>query len=535
MRHKASNVIYSLALTGRTIRHLRPAQIINRILRRVKPVPDIRPPSFALKMSHGTIAPFVERLLSILGNANFIFLNHSRQLVWPHGWGDSAAPKLWLYNLHYFEGLLCPETPDTLKEELIARWLLDNPPGRGVGWEPYPLSLRIVNWIKWSLIGGKLSDDAVRSLAVQARFLHATLEYHLLGNHLFANAKALVFAGCFFAGEEAERWLCKGLNILGTQIKEQFLLDGGHFELSTTYHALLTEDLLDLINIMRAGSMPVPREWLEAAGRALSWLRTMTRPDGLPPLFNDAAYGITPTCKELSNYAERLGISRPAALSPGMNDLPHSGYFRYEGEKFSFFGDIGPIGPDYIPGHGHCDMLNFEFYANGQPVIVDTGTSTYEIGETRLSERGTAAHNTVQVDDREQSEIWASFRIARRAKIIERKISDNEAVGAIKSYGRDAYTHHRRFNLSDQNVSIQDDISGIHADSICRARFHFHPVANPELRDGKIVYQDIEIISYGADRVEIMDYFYAPEFNKRIPAKVAVITFRKSLRTEIIV
>lgn len=526
---------YQIGLYWRTLRHLRPVQVINRIYRKLFPPKKLSTSACPLRYVACSTRTFIDKPASYLGERRFVFLNENRQLSLPRDWNNTGIPKLWLYNLHYFEGLLCPETPDTLKEELIARWLLDNPPGRGVGWEPYPLSLRIVNWIKWSLIGGKLSDDAVRSLAVQARFLHATLEYHLLGNHLFANAKALVFAGCFFAGEEAERWLCKGLNILGTQIKEQFLLDGGHFELSTTYHALLTEDLLDLINIMRAGSMPVPHEWLEAAGRALSWLRTMTRPDGLPPLFNDAAYGITPTCKELSNYAERLGISRPAALSPGMNDLPHSGYFRYEGEKFSFFGDIGPIGPDYIPGHGHCDMLNFEFYANGQPVIVDTGTSTYEIGETRLSERGTAAHNTVQVDDREQSEIWASFRIARRAKIIERKISDNEAVGAIKSYGRDAYTHHRRFNLSDQNVSIQDDISGIHADSICRARFHFHPVANPELRDGKIVYQDIEIISYGADRVEIMDYFYAPEFNKRIPAKVAVITFRKSLRTEIIV
>lgn len=453
----------------------------------------------------------------------------------PRDWNNAGIPKLWLYNLHYFEGLLCAKTPAPLKEQLIAAWLRDNPTGHGTGWEPYPLSLRIVNWIKWSLTGGSLSADAMQSLAVQVRFLCASLEYHLLGNHLFANAKALVFAGSFFKGTEAESWLHKGLKILCDQVKEQFLPDGGHFELSTTYHALLTEDLLDLINIMRMASVPVPNEWAGAAVRALKWLCVMTRPDGLPPLFNDAAYGITPTYKELSDYAERLGISQPAALLPGMNDLSHSGYFRYEGKNFSFFGDIGPIGPDYIPGHGHCDMLNFEFYANGQPIIVDTGTSTYEMGDARLSERGTAAHNTVQVEDREQSEIWASFRVARRAKIIERKISDNEAVGIIKSYGRGAYTHHRRFNFSDHTVSIQDDITGTHAGAICRARLHFHPDANPEVRDGKIVCQDFGIIFSGADKIEITDYFYAPEFNKRIPAKVAVITFRKSLRTEIIV
>lgn len=526
---------YRIGLYWRTLRHLLPIQIINRLHRKLLPPKKISTSACPLRHLAGSTRTFINKPVSYLGECRFVFLNEVKQLSLPGDWNNADFPKLWLYNLHYFEGLLCPKTPDNLKEALVAAWLRDNPTGHGTGWEPYPLSLRIVNWIKWSLSGGSLSAGAVQSLAVQARFLRATLEYHLLGNHLFANAKALVFAGSFFKGAEAESWLRKGHKILCDQVKEQFLPDGGHFELSTTYHALLTEDLLDLINIMRVASVPVPHEWDDAAVRALKWLSVMARPDGLPPLFNDAAYGITPTYKELSDYAEQLGISQPTALSAGMNDLSHSGYFRYEGEKFSFFGDIGPIGPDYIPGHGHCDMLNFEFYANGRPVIVDTGTSTYEMGDTRLSERGTAAHNTVQIDGREQSEIWASFRVARRAKIIERKISSNEAMGGIISYGRGAYTHHRKFNFSDHTVSIQDDITGTHAGAICRARLHFHPDANPEVRDGGILCQDTKIIFSGADKIEIMDYFYAPEFNRRIPAKVAVITFRNSLRTEIIV
>jgi hypothetical protein len=39
---------------------------------------------------------------------------------------------------------------------------------------------------------------------MQVRFLRKRLEVHLLGNHLFANAKALVFAGLYFSGDEAE-------------------------------------------------------------------------------------------------------------------------------------------------------------------------------------------------------------------------------------------------------------------------------------------------------------------------------------------
>ena len=55
-------------------------------------------------------------------------------------------------------------------------------------------------------------------------------------NHLFANAKALIFAGLFFDDDESEKWLNTGLNILAREMDEQILSDGGHFELSPMYH-----------------------------------------------------------------------------------------------------------------------------------------------------------------------------------------------------------------------------------------------------------------------------------------------------------
>jgi colanic acid biosynthesis glycosyl transferase WcaI len=67
----------------------------------------------------------------------------------------------------------------------------------------------MVNWIKWALAGHALEPHWLDSLAIQARHLAQRLEYHLLGNHLFANAKALVFAGLFFSGPEANGWLDK--------------------------------------------------------------------------------------------------------------------------------------------------------------------------------------------------------------------------------------------------------------------------------------------------------------------------------------
>ena len=105
-----------------------------------------------------------------------------------------------------------------------------------------------------------ISSAASENLSLQARWLSNRLEWHLLGNHLFVNAKALIFAGLFFQNE-ANQWLNKGLKILKKQVSEQILGDGGQFELSTMYHALALEDLLDLVNISEANSSQLPTKY----------------------------------------------------------------------------------------------------------------------------------------------------------------------------------------------------------------------------------------------------------------------------------
>ena len=64
--------------------------------------------------------------------------------------------------------------------------------------------------------------------------------------------------------------------------------------------------------------------------------------------------------------------------------------------------DAGPLGDG---GHGHYDALHVEAYANGHPLVVDPGRYTYsESGPNwRRWFKGTAAHNTVTVDDLDQT------------------------------------------------------------------------------------------------------------------------------------
>jgi len=187
----------------------------------------------------------------------FRFLNETRRIV-EKPWGADVPSQLWRYNLHYFDDLNAFDAKARHRWHLeaIEHWILDNPPGSGDAWAPFPTSLRAVNWIKWALGGAVLEAPVAHSLAMQVRALSQRLEYHLLGNHLFANAKALVFAGLFFKGGEAERWLERGMTILARETPEQILADGGQFERSPMYHALALEDLLDLLNIIGARAAP---------------------------------------------------------------------------------------------------------------------------------------------------------------------------------------------------------------------------------------------------------------------------------------
>lgn len=404
------------------------------------------------------------------------------------GWDNPQLPLLWRYNQHYFDDMNAVGAAQRRGWHLamLNAWLVANPAGQGTAWAPYPLSLRVVNWVKWWLGGEQPDAVLLDSLAAQTRWLMHRLEWHLLGNHLFINAKALVYAGLFFEGAEADGWLAKGLRILDRELQEQFLSDGGQFERSPMYHALALEDLLDLINVIEhlAGADSLSRSVLErlrsCSALGLFWLRAMTHPDGTLARFNDTAEGIAPPLPEIERFASALATMAQIAPVSGTLHLQNSGYARMTRDAAALFLDMAPIGPDYLPGHAHADTLSFELSLSRRLVIVNRGTSVYGTGSRRQVERGTAAHNTVQVGTENSSEVWAGFRVGRRARTSEVQVS-----GFMAAAAHDGYTHltgrpkhQRRWTLGEHNLLIEDHLqspAGQRCALPAVARFHLHP------------------------------------------------------------
>lgn len=73
------------------------------------------------------------------------FLSRTEEVGWPPRWNDPTVTRLWAYNLHYFEYLW--DLDLTAARQVVEDWIGRHEPGRGrTGWEPYPTSLRLVNW-----------------------------------------------------------------------------------------------------------------------------------------------------------------------------------------------------------------------------------------------------------------------------------------------------------------------------------------------------------------------------------------------------
>ena len=481
-------------LLARTVRHLRPAQVAHRARLRGQraavrrfpgaaaarlrhPIPSRPgwPPAF-VAMGAGIGTGYPDPAANTEGR--FTFLQETRDLAGTAGWDwrQDRADQLWRFHLHYFDWAWPFAThPDRgWAQASFARlwrsWHNCSPFGQGDAWSPYVVAVRA-----WALCGlhgplvagSELEREYLASLALHAGFLRAHLELDVGGNHLVKNLKALVGLGVFLADDAL---LGRAWRRLEGQLGAQVLPDGGHFERSPSYHCQVLGDLIDVHGLLAAAGRR-PSADLDAAVTSMrGWLGAMLLPDGDVPLFNDATL---------------VGRSTLAALGPlpvvasRLTVLGPSGYIVVRAGRLHLVADVGQPCPPELPAHAHADCLSYELLVDGRRVVVDTGTSTYRSGPRRRYERSTRAHNTVEVDGADQTEVWATFRAARRAVPTLEHVVDADPV--IVTASHDGYrrlrgrpVHRRTWTVAPASVDIVDEVGGAGAHRLVSA-IHFGP------------------------------------------------------------
>ena len=324
--------------------------------------------------------------------------------------------------------------------------------------EPFPASVRARRIAVAIRCGGQGLE---RELARAARAVIVRPELHLMGNHLLENGFALACAGAAARGLESDLWWRAGTRLLGWQLRQQFLVDGGHVERSASYHLALTAALLETIELAHSSGRGVPPMWKEVAARALGWAAYVRAPDGTYPLFNDAALDASPTVDAV------LDLGRALDINPWpMERLEATGWVCVQVDSARLVVDAGPDADGWQPGHAHADGLAFELWVHGKRVVVDFGVSSYEPGQSRDETRATRSHNTVELGGQDSCEVWGGFRVGRRGR--GRVATDEVRAGAAHlELEHDGYAwlpgaprHVRSMQLRPGRLEVKDRIMG---------------------------------------------------------------------------
>lgn len=349
---------------------------------------------------------------------------------------NPSSDKEWLILLHkfYYAVGLGMAYDEAANPEYIDKWMaLTSSWIRAVPLDFLPSDVtgrRIQNWI----FAHYYFVSATRSSCVTPDFYHSFLEslhrqVSYLRDHVTParNHRTLELCAIFLAAvvfpefAEAAEWLAWSKTELLNNIQSDLLPDGVHCEQSTDYHHLVLKNYLWIRKLAQLNQIEMPEQFDVLVKRALEFSMYSHRPDGMIPALSDGDSRCFVDLLE-QGYDLYGGEDLLYVASQGTKGQPptthskgfsHSGYYTlrsgwgdrgepYQDERYLIF-DCGPLGQG---NHGHLDLLSFEAYAYGTPLIVDPGRYTYdESGPVnwRVRFRGTAAHNTVLVDGRNQT------------------------------------------------------------------------------------------------------------------------------------
>lgn len=448
-----------------TIKHMKPSQIYYRFRRVLNwgcslgctPKPIVGVPHNIATLEELDFDPaFIKRFNATEFREGLVtFLHETETFDWNSKWEIKDKTPLWNFNLHYFEYIhsfaaMYIRTGDEAwimsANRIIKSWIRYNPQNEmGNGWSAYTIALRLTNWLSYYSETKQQADKGVvDSIFEQYCFLLNHLEKDILGNHYMEDLKALILCSLYFSDNEV---LNRATNEFIIQCNEQILPDGMHYELSPMYHKIMLECLLRTAWALREAdkkNYKIESFISRMVNVAYSFENGLER----IPLFNDSGNNVSKSLDTLITAAKKFDV-----VPKYVTYLENSGYFIVRTDSYVLIIDAGPIGPEFNPGHGHCDAMSYELYWQGKPVVVNCGTYAYQCSERNYF-RGTSAHNTVMVEGVEQSDCWSNFRVGKRSRI--RKIEKNCNCITIEMEDQKKNVISRKICISSNAIEIQD-------------------------------------------------------------------------------
>ncbi|MGV8104211.1 MAG: alginate lyase family protein [Mesotoga sp.] len=456
------------------------------------------------------------------------------------------------------------ETERSKVIEKISSWLDQHPYPSGLEWAVgLDVAIRAMNLaLIFSITGNRKLEGHLYYHYLYLKKMLWLSRNAIRNNHYLGELTVLALLATMMNRKDA----VKLSKILEKEIERQFYRDGVNVEQSVRYHKFSLEFAL-LAKLFLGIESPV----LEKAG---DFVLALKKPDGSWPSIGDDDLGcilrlhsddlngdykailsvlsvifdrpdFKRTAEELSAEAELL-VKDAASKWASLKDLePKKSYLFKEGGFFayrtgwnrddSYF--LVKFGPH--KWHAHADLFHIEFSINGQNILVDSGTYRYNnVPEQRIYFRGTSAHNTISINDLDQTKQWTTFRWHRPARVTEWKFDEN-SKGFEFGAGHNGYRgigllHSRRISGSSdlKTLMVSDCIEGKGRGTI-KLFWHF----SPELSLEKTGENDFSILNQkgllGALRMNTEETFRAKIFDTPFSERYGSLSTKKTLQIEI--
>jgi hypothetical protein len=420
----------------------------------------------------------------------------------------------------------------------ILGWVAKNPSLIGVNWsQPMEAGIRLIAWV-WCerlLRGSKQHERAFgqaspvwESVYRHQKFIdQAYARGSSANNHLIGEMAGLFISSMAWpVFDESARWQVFSRKTLEREILRQTFPSGLNREMAFAYHIFTLEFfLLALLEAERAQAR-FSDEYRARTVRMLEVLPVLSDSGGNLPRYGDGDEGKAIQLQAVSGHRAawlcQIGRNLLSANAPAPEEallatavlgirktagakwtspekscaLEDAGIYvlaanRGTPREVFVLADAGPHGYLSIAAHAHADALSFALSAGGTPFLVDPGTFVYHTDQKwRGYFRSTRAHNTVVIDDSDQSTQAGPFLWTHRARTTVQAWtvtgSGGKLVASHDGYAPMGVVHQRSLELDGQRLTILDNLqgSGVHRVTLC---FHTAPECRVEKTTGSVL------------------------------------------------
>ena len=386
-------------------------------------------------------------------------------------------------------------------------WSEQNRPYMGVNWKcGQEASIRVMHLVAAACILGQETtpeSGLVALIRVHLRRIAPTLSYAIgqSNNHGTSEAAALFVGGSFIGGRNGTRWAVIGRRLLENRARNLIAVDGTFSQYSTVYHRVMLDSYSFAETWRRkCGLAPFSTQLFQRLSVATDWMEQMTSSETgeVPNLgANDGAQILAFTRADTRDFRPSLQLAStlfrgtrvdaPDTASQSLTWLgvpsaekptPSIGSATLDGGGFHILGAGNATAflryPRFRFRPSQADALHLDLWSDGRNLLRDAGTYSYNSTPEDLAYfSGTASHNTVQFDGRDQMPRMGRFLFAKwlRAEDILPVRKDAQMVTAAAAY-RDhlGARHHRQVSLAPGELITCDTITGFSKQAILRWR-----------------------------------------------------------------